>query len=178
MALYQRIAGQLVQLTFPDGGYKGDWQAGAQYNAGDFVRHAGSTWGAYTTPAVGAEPGVAADWHLFRIYRAPYVPTLSVPGWLSTGQTTNPWYNDSALPVEIEAIRPVVATAPLGADIDINYLVGGAAMYSFSITAGTYSPGKLEPSITVPAGQTVAIEITQVGSTTPGADLSIAHVTV
>jgi hypothetical protein len=74
-------------------------------------------------------------------------------------------------------LRADVKTAPTGGPIDVSLYYTAATgsptlVASFAISAGTYA-ATATTSVSVPAGNFWRVDITAVGTTTPGADLTI-----
>ena len=102
-----------------------------------------------------------------------YVPVFYQSGILMPGVGTNRWYNDTSKTIDIVALRASVEVAPVGDDIDINYLVDDVIEASLTITAGTTTSGKVANAIAIAPNSYVTIDIVTVGSTTPGTGLGI-----
>jgi hypothetical protein len=71
----------------------------------------------------------------------------------------------------------LVGTAPTGAGLTININVGGVLWMSLTIAAGTLSvqasTAQLTASGALAGGAGITLDITAVGTTVPGADLSV-----
>lgn len=87
-------------------------------------------------------------------------------------------YNDTGAVWTFAAGRAEVATAPTGAGIIVAVKVNGSTAFNITIPSGSTTSGLVSPTTyQVPIGGKVSLDITQVGSTTPGADLSVTLTT-
>lgn len=99
--------------------------------------------------------------------------TLVVQGNLAVGSNMAP---PISFPVStsVSAIAVLLGTAPAGAAVIIQLYVGGVAWQAPITIAGT------SQTVPIPAGNTIGpnlpvrVDITQVGSTTPGTNLSVS----
>lgn len=73
--------------------------------------------------------------------------------------------------------RARVGTAPTGSGIVITVKVDGATAFTISIASGATTGVTTPPPEDVPIGSSVTVDITQVGSSVPGADLSVTLTT-
>ena len=73
----------------------------------------------------------------------------------------------------IKGISAAIDTAPVGAAINFNIARNGIVVSSHSIAAGSNALADTPVSISVAAGDYITVNVTQVGSTTNGSDLSI-----
>ena len=102
--------------------------------------------------------------------------TLQVAGTLAIGSNQSPplQLNATRTPNEVVAL---VGTAPTGAGLTININVGGVLWMSLTIAAGTLSvqasTAQLTASGALAGGASITLDITAVGTTVPGADLSV-----
>jgi hypothetical protein len=102
--------------------------------------------------------------------------TLQVGGTLAIGSNQAPplQLNATRTPSEVVAL---VGTAPTGAGLTVNINVGGGPWMSLTIAAGTLSvqatSGQLTTAGAMTGGVSITLDITAVGTTVPGADLSI-----
>jgi hypothetical protein len=102
--------------------------------------------------------------------------TLTVSGTLAIGSNQAPLAainsNTSA-----RAVVAYVKTAPTGANLILNINVGGFLWMSLTIVAGTTTaeatPSQIAAVSTIQAGSLVTLDITAVGTTVPGSDLSV-----
>ena len=110
----------------------------------------------------------------------PYPSTVSaqIPGTLSTSS-------------EVKFVMPfkgrlaggacAVTTAPVGADLTLDIKKGSTVMGSFSVAAGASSDDAIalsatEAYTTFAAGEVVTVDVSQVGSSTAGANLMVTLV--
>ena len=100
---------------------------------------------------------------------------FSVNGTLGIGSDQAPHVFTSN-PVVAVAVRFVVKTAPTGADLTFNLVLGGALWMTLTIPAGTTSvaatTGQIVAAAPIPANTAIALDITAVGTTFPGSGLS------
>jgi hypothetical protein len=102
--------------------------------------------------------------------------TLQVGGTLAIGSNQAPplQLNASRTPNEVVAL---VGTAPTGAGLTVNINVGGVLWMTLTIAAGNLSvqatSAQLTASGAIAGSASVTLDITAVGTTVPGADLSV-----
>jgi hypothetical protein len=102
--------------------------------------------------------------------------TLQVAGTLAIGSSQAPplQLNANRTPSEVVAL---VGTAPTGAGLTININGGGVLWMSLTIAAGNLSvqatSAQLTASGALTGGGSITLDITAVGTTVPGADLSV-----
>jgi hypothetical protein len=102
--------------------------------------------------------------------------TLQVSGTLAIGSNQAPplQLNASRTPNEVVAL---VGTAPTGAGLTININVGGVLWMSLTIAAGNLSVQATSAQLTaagaLAGSAAITMDITAVGTTVPGADLSV-----
>jgi hypothetical protein len=122
-----------------------------------------------TEPTTGGSGGGQLAWQ------------FSVPGDLvvaaGDGSDDLPMLNGFDEALTITDVVAAVGEAPTGADAVINVLVDGASIFDTTGHRTTIPDGETESTATVdnpewPAGAQVAVRVTQVGSTTPGARLT------
>lgn len=108
------------------------------------------------------------------------VPPHAVKGTVATGTGGHRWYNDTGQPLTIRSVRASVGTAPTGADLIVDVNVSGSTIWSTqanrpAIPAGTNTSGAVTAinTTTIPAGGFVTVDVDAVGSTVPGADLTV-----
>ena len=89
---------------------------------------------------------------------------------ITTGTGKVPVMRDSTL----VSIRAQVSTAPTGADIILSIRLNGTSIGTVTITAGSLE-GTLTLSQALTAGQSLTVNITQVGSTIAGSDLTVGY---
>jgi hypothetical protein len=102
--------------------------------------------------------------------------TLQIDGTLAIGSNQAPplQLNASRTPTAVIALA---GTAPTGAGITVNINVGGTLWMSLTIAAGTTSvqatTGQLTTAGAITGSSPITLDITAVGTTVPGADLSV-----
>lgn len=122
----------------------------------------GSAWVEAVVGAQG-EPGVPGT-----------QPVFSMSGSLSVLAGGSRYYVES--PASIAKIRASVGTQPTGTAVVVDVLLNGSSVLAGSLLA--ISPGSNTTvnttSVPVVAGDYLTVDVTQVGSITPGADLSVS----
>ena len=73
----------------------------------------------------------------------------------------------------VNPIRASVGTAPVGSPILVNVMKNNVSVASLSIAAGSFTAVSTA-NVAVDAGYDFTVNIASVGSTTPGADLTVA----
>ena len=109
-------------------------------------------------------------------------PTFSYTGTLATYTGDYRWYNDTGRSLSITSARASVGSAPTGSSIIVDVLKNGSTIFTttsnrptIAATGNTGLSGA--PDVTTIAnGEYLTINIAQVGSTTPGADLTVTVV--
>lgn len=103
---------------------------------------------------------------------------FSKAGTLSVGTGKFAIYNDTGAVWTFNAARAEVGTAPTGAGIIVQVKIDGSNAFTVTIAAGATAGSNLSPpTVQVPIGSKVTCDITQVGSTVAGADLSVTLTT-
>jgi hypothetical protein len=104
-----------------------------------------------------------------------YTPlTYSATGNLTVRTGKFAIYNDTSATWTFIKARADVGTAPTGAGVICAVKVNGSTAFTVTIPAGATTSGLTSlPPAAVQIGDRVTVDITQVGSTTPGADLSL-----
>jgi hypothetical protein len=110
---------------------------------------------------------------------------LSRAGTLTVAATSQKVYNNSNVPLKIRGVKASVGTAPTGAALRVDVLINGTSIYaaagdrvSIAISGLTNVapngvPTKTGDAIVVLPGQYVTAEVTVIGSSVAGADLSV-----
>lgn len=111
---------------------------------------------------------------------------LNRAGTLTVAATSQKVYNTSQVPLKIRGVKASVGTAPTGAALRVDVLINGTSIYAAAgdrvnipISALTNdtttngAPTKTGDAIVVLPGQYVTAEVTVVGSSVAGADLSV-----
>jgi hypothetical protein len=108
------------------------------------------------------------------------IQPFSSSGLLMTEVGTHRLYNDSANPWTILSVRANVGIPSAGSSVIIDINVDGATIFTSqgnrpTVTAGSYTSGKRTNMniTTVPVGSYLTVDVDQVGSTTPGSDLTV-----
>lgn len=117
--------------------------------------------------------------------------TFTAPGTAATGALSQTYYNDTSSTQYITLSRATAGTAPTGADLTVDVKVDGVTEFTTTIaasatTASATPPAQpwpvkrdaLDPDVDFfavdwPAGSYVTVDVTQVGSTIAGADLTV-----
>lgn len=113
----------------------------------------------------------------------PGVLTYSISGDVETGTGTFRLYNDSGRSWRILGVRATAGTAPAGQALIVDVNVGGTTIFTTQANRPTIAAGSntiLRTNMdvtTVAAGDYLTVDVDQVGTTTPGADL-VVQVTV
>ena len=97
--------------------------------------------------------------------------TFVQDGTLTVNTGTARWYSPRA--VTITKIRKHVATAPVGAALNMTLKKNGSSIKTFSIAAGGSTNVTDNLNLSVAEGDYLTVDITQIGSTTAGSDLNI-----
>lgn len=104
---------------------------------------------------------------------------FSKSGNLVTGAGTFVWTNDTGVPLTIRSARITAGTAPAGSAVIVDVNVSGTTIFGTqanrpTIAAGGTTSGKVTGFSTavIPNGGTITVDVDQVGSSTPGADLT------
>jgi hypothetical protein len=109
-----------------------------------------------------------------------YVYALSISGNLTVGTGKHRIYNDTGGQLTIRSVRASVGTAPVGASIICDVLKNGASVFTVTgnrpaIAAGANTSGKVTAigTTTLNDGDYLTVDVAQIGSSTPGADLVV-----
>lgn len=98
----------------------------------------------------------------------------SMPGELSIQPAPARWYNDTGFTVTLSSLRASVGSAPLGGSVSVDVRLNGVSQVTLTVTAGSYTSSIPGGTISVPDGGYVDTAIIGVGSTAPGADLTVS----
>jgi len=105
---------------------------------------------------------------------------MSVPGSLSTGPGAARIYNDLDVSLTIRSVRASVGTSPDGDDIIVDVKRNGVSIFASSgdqptIPDGEQTSGRVTnlETVNLNPGDHLTVDIDQVGSSTPGADLVV-----
>lgn len=94
----------------------------------------------------------------------------NIPGVLKATTGTSRWW----VPTNLVITKVIcgVNTAPTGSSVNISILKNGLSVTSTSVTDGS-STSSSNVSLSLTAGDYITVDITQVGSGTPGSDLVV-----
>ena len=108
------------------------------------------------------------------------LPSFSSTGLLMTEVGVHRLYNDSGRPWTIIGVRASVGTSPSGASVIIDINIDGSTIFTTqsnrpTVAAGSNTSGKVTAIdvATVNDGSYLSVDIDQIGSTTPGSDLTV-----
>lgn len=103
-------------------------------------------------------------------------------GTVATGALPKRFVNGGQTPFVVQRVSAIVGTAPTGAALVVDVKVNGTSVFAAagdrasvaaSQTQGSAVPTKTGDDIVVKPGQYLSVEVTQVGSTVAGSDLSV-----
>lgn len=108
-------------------------------------------------------------------------PPFSVPGTVAVATGTATWYNDTGRTLTFVGARSSVGTAPTGASLIVDIKVNGTSLWSVTpanrptIAAAAKTSGNVTTfdNATITNGSFVTVDVVQVGSGTPGSDLTV-----
>lgn len=151
---------------------------GIQHGTGSPSNSTGSNGDFYvdTSASLLYGPKVSGAWSGSPILlRTTQVATFSSTGTLATKTGGTRYYYEQ--PTTIQQVRASVGTAPGGASIIIDVRKNGASIFSLSpkptIISGANTATATPDTASLTAGDYLTVDITQVGLTTPGADLTV-----
>lgn len=104
--------------------------------------------------------------------------TFTFYGDLTTGIGVLPMYNDSGIARTIKSVRATVSTAPTGTAVIVDVNVNGSTIFPTQserpviAVSGTTS-GSVARGATWPVGQTLTVDVDQIGSTVAGKNLAV-----
>ncbi|MDL4812825.1 hypothetical protein [Actinomadura opuntiae] len=110
---------------------------------------------------------------------APSILPFSVTGILSVRAGTARVYNDTGRPLTLGTVRASAAVAPAGQALIVDVLLNGTSIYTTPANRPTIAAGAVTgtggtPGVTTWApGDYLTVDIVQVGTTTPGSDLTV-----
>jgi hypothetical protein len=103
---------------------------------------------------------------------------FSAAGALSIAVGSARWYNDTGRTLTIGTVRASAGTAPTGSSLIVDVNKNGTTIFTTQsarpsiASAGVTATGT--PAVTtLAAGDYLSVDVDQVGSTTPGADLTV-----
>ena len=132
-------------------------------DADKHYRWDGSTWDEFGVPGAGVPDSIV------------FAQTGTVA--IVTGATR--WYNDTGAALTLLSVRASVGTAPTGADLIVDLNLNGTTVWSTQANRATIAAGaNTGESATfntssVPDGSYLTADVDQVGSGTPGSDLTV-----
>ena len=94
----------------------------------------------------------------------------NIPGAVKTSTGTTRWWAPTNL--SVASVICSVSTVPTGSALNLAIKKNGTTIETTSILADTATSSK-DVSLSILAGDYITIDITQVGSTVPGADLVV-----
>lgn len=106
-----------------------------------------------------------------------YIQTFSAPGTVAVGSGTTKLRLPTA--VAIQNVAATVGTAPTGASLIVDVNRNGTTVFTTQSTRPTIAAGNTVSNVAVPqvtvcnAGDTLTVDVDQVGSTVAGADLAV-----
>jgi hypothetical protein len=135
-------------------------------------------WGATATPIAYNDAGTVRFSDPFfdaNVAASRFMFPFAAAGVLTVAPVKGSHFNDSGADTRIGKVRATVDTAPTGADIELDVLVGGVSVLTspLTIVAGQTTGTVVPPVGLWPAGDPVTVEITQIGSTVAGSDLTV-----
>ncbi|MUN41396.1 hypothetical protein [Actinomadura litoris] len=110
---------------------------------------------------------------------APSILPFSYTGILSVRTGTGRIYNDTGRALTIGTVRASAATGPAGQSLIIDVHKSGTTIYTTQANRPTIAAGQVTGTGGVPdvatwaAGEYLTVDIDQVGTTTPGSDLTV-----
>jgi hypothetical protein len=102
-----------------------------------------------------------------------------VNGTISVGTGATRWYNDTGATLTIVGVRATVVGSPTGSALIVDVNRNGTTVFTTqanrpTIAASGTTSGKVVPDVvSVADGQYLTVDVDQVGSTVPGADLQV-----
>lgn len=103
-------------------------------------------------------------------------------GTVATGALPKRFVNGGQTPLVVQRVQTAVGTAPTGAALAVDVKINGTSVFNAagdrasiaaSQTRGEAVPTKTGDDIVLKPGQHLTVEVTQVGSTVAGSDLSV-----
>ena len=80
-------------------------------------------------------------------------------------------------PYDVESVRATVGTAPLGTALVVDVLADGVSIYANPAWRPTIAPtarsGIGGPTVALPAGVALSVDVVAVGAVRPGSDLTV-----
>ena len=105
--------------------------------------------------------------------------TYSIHGQVRLMTGTKRLYNDTGVTLTVSAVRMAAGTAPVGADLIVDINKGGTTVYTFQgyrpkiVDGASTSLTTTGQSWTWESGTYLTLDVDQIGSTTPGSDVTI-----
>jgi hypothetical protein len=159
--------------------FRGAWDAGiSDYSVNDAVTYGGNFWAAQGFPTTGVIPPSDADW----VPLTQPSPSRAYWSFFYTGVlvlTTGTHRISAERATTIVNVRASVGSAPTGSSIIVDVKKNGTTIFTNpahrpTITVGTNTA--LASAIDVSslsAGDYITVDITQIGSSTAGSDLTV-----
>lgn len=104
--------------------------------------------------------------------------SFTYSGTLQVGTGVNRLFNDSGLDRTITSVRASVGTAPTGAAVIVDVKVAGVTIFATTADRPTINANQLVATLAVTTStwtnaKAITVDIAQIGSTQPGADLTV-----
>ncbi|MFD8496353.1 hypothetical protein [Amycolatopsis sp. NPDC059657] len=106
----------------------------------------------------------------------PLAPSFGISGVVAATTGVHRWYNDTGRTLNVTALRAAVGTAPTGSPLTVAAKKNGIAFstaLTATITAAAFTGVTAGAGQTVAAGDYITIDVTAIGSTVPGSDLTV-----
>jgi hypothetical protein len=160
--------------SIPVNGSETQWTLPPLYNAAWFVQNV-KGYGTAVTPVRGFVTGESSDAYFdTHVAAMRHMDKTTYPGVLTTSTGGLRVTNDTIADANIGKITASVGTAPTGADIVIAVLKNGISITtSFTIAAGASSGTAVLSDVSLAPGDYLTFNVTQVGSTVAGSNLTI-----
>jgi hypothetical protein len=103
----------------------------------------------------------------------------SMTGPLVVKVGTGRFYNDTGVNLSIMSVRATVAVAPTGSAVKVDVNIGGTTVFTTQANRPTIPAGSLTDLAdavnvaTLPPGGYLTVDVDEVGSSTPGTDLTV-----
>lgn len=103
-------------------------------------------------------------------------PSFSMTGDLTVMEGKHSFHNDTGTPLKLTAARASVGTAPTGSGITVLVKKNGTTAATITLAAGATTAKVSPASQTLADGDALTVSVSAIGSTTPGADLTVTAV--
>lgn len=105
----------------------------------------------------------------------PAIAAFSASGQLTVRSGQHRWYNDTGQDRQVQTVRAAVGTAPAGSGLVVDLLRNGTSLATVTVPDGS-TTATATPAATIAAGDYLTVDITQIGATVPGSDLTVTAV--